>query len=444
MSRPLIPLAVLLLLVPPLVAQPAPLPGASDAAAYLTVKLPADAKLLIDDHPTKATGDTRRFVTPPLDPSKKYSYILKATFKGKDGKDVTVEEKVTITPGKTTDVDLTKSKPKTNDKPKTAVLWDRLGGEAGVKKVVDDFCELASKDSKVDVTRGGKYKLDEAKLAELKKEVVEFISANTGGTLKYTGKSMKEVHKGMAITNEQFDAAGADFKKALEKNKVKTEDADELMKILNSTRKDIVEPKKADDKSKKDDKAQEESSSRTETTAFRDDKTKTEEKPKRPLDVPFVGSRPEVVAEMIKLADVKKSDLLYDMGCGEGIIVVTAAKKTGCKAIGVDLDPEMVEAAKKNAKKEKVEDLVTIQENDIFKVDISKATVVATYLLENLNERLVPQLNKMKEGSRVVTNDYPIPGYEPVKIAKVETPGRTYKVFLYTIPLKKQEKKEKD
>jgi len=134
--------------------------------------------------------------------------------------------------------------PKKPTPPTNMTLWDKLGGEKSVAKVVDDFCALASADPKVDVTRGGKYKLDELALADLKKKLVQFISSATGGPLKYTGKSMKEVHKGMGITNEQFDAAGADLKKALTKNNVKAEDADALLKIVDSTRKDIVEETK--------------------------------------------------------------------------------------------------------------------------------------------------------------------------------------------------------
>jgi hemoglobin len=127
-------------------------------------------------------------------------------------------------------------------------LWDRLGGQKGVAKVVDDFVALAAQNPKVDFTRGGKFKLDDAAVADLKKKLVEFVSAATGGPLKYTGKDMKEVHKGMGITDEQFDAAAADLTKALEQNKVKAEDAQALLKIVETTRKEIVEPKPADDK----------------------------------------------------------------------------------------------------------------------------------------------------------------------------------------------------
>jgi truncated hemoglobin YjbI len=130
-------------------------------------------------------------------------------------------------------------------------LWERLGGEANVKKVVDDFVDLAANDAKVDFTRGGKYKVEGEALVKLKKGLVDFVSMATGGPLKYTGKSMKEVHKGMGITDAQFDAVAADLKKALEKNGAKQADIDEVLKAVGGTRKDIVEKKseaKPDDK----------------------------------------------------------------------------------------------------------------------------------------------------------------------------------------------------
>jgi hemoglobin len=131
--------------------------------------------------------------------------------------------------------------------PAVATLWDRLGGEKNVRKVVDDFADLAAKDEKVDFTRGGKYKPTEAKLDELKQKLVELISSVSGGPLKYTGKSMKEVHKGMGITDAQFDALADDLKKALEDNGAKPDDIKALLEIVGTTRKDIVE-KKPDDK----------------------------------------------------------------------------------------------------------------------------------------------------------------------------------------------------
>lgn len=136
------------------------------------------------------------------------------------------------------------TEPRKPGPPVASTLWDRLGGAKGVSKVVDDFTALAAADPKVDFTRGGKFKLDDLAVAEFKKEMVAFVSSATGGPIKYTGKSMKDAHKGMGITNEEFDATVADLKKALAKNNVKAADADALLKIVETTRKDIVEGKK--------------------------------------------------------------------------------------------------------------------------------------------------------------------------------------------------------
>jgi truncated hemoglobin YjbI len=128
------------------------------------------------------------------------------------------------------------------DKP-AAELWDQLGGEKVVAKVMDDFVDLAAKNPKADFTRGGKHKPDDKQVVELKKRLVEMVSEATGGPLKYTGKDMKEAHKGMNITDAEFDALADDLKKALEKNGVKADVAGELLKIVEGTRKHIVEKK---------------------------------------------------------------------------------------------------------------------------------------------------------------------------------------------------------
>jgi truncated hemoglobin YjbI len=134
-------------------------------------------------------------------------------------------------------------------------LWDRLGGDAGVKQVVDDFVETAAVDTKVNFTRGDKYNLDEAKVKHLKQMLVEWISANTGGPIKkYTGKDMKTAHMDMGITDSEFNALAADLDKALRKNRVNPDDAKALLTLVESTRKDIVEKKEdKKDESKKDD-----------------------------------------------------------------------------------------------------------------------------------------------------------------------------------------------
>jgi hemoglobin len=125
--------------------------------------------------------------------------------------------------------------------PITKTLWDRLGGEAGVSKVIDDFVAAAGSDPKVDFTRGGKYKPD---VPVLKKKLVELVSSVTSGPLKYTGKNMKDAHKGMGITDEEFDATKKHLADALKKNNVKEADARAVLDVVEGTRRDIVESKK--------------------------------------------------------------------------------------------------------------------------------------------------------------------------------------------------------
>src|SRR5262249_7889330 len=116
-------------------------------------------------------------------------------------------------------------------------LWDRLGGEAGVAKIVDDFTTAALADKKLDLTRGGKYLKDDAAVNRFKKLMVELVGSVTGGPQKYTGRPMKEVHKGMQITDEEFNEAGVLLAAALKKNGVKEDDAADLLAIIAATRK---------------------------------------------------------------------------------------------------------------------------------------------------------------------------------------------------------------
>ncbi len=125
----------------------------------------------------------------------------------------------------------------------TQTLWERLGGEENVRRVVSDLLETAGPDPKVNFFRDGKYKLDGAGLANLKQHLVEFVSAATGGPLAYTGKDMKTVHQGMGITDAEFDALAGHLKAALERNGAKPADVKAVMTAVGGTRKDIVEAK---------------------------------------------------------------------------------------------------------------------------------------------------------------------------------------------------------
>lgn len=163
-----------------------------------------------------------------------------------------------------------------------------------------------------------------------------------------------------------------------------------------------------------------------------------EAKPERTPDVIYVPTPHEVVDKMLQMAQVTKDDLVYDLGCGDGRIVVAAAKKYGCKAVGFDIDPKRVAEAKENVKKNKVGHLVTIEQKDIFELDLSKASVITLYLLPSLNVKLIPQLEKLKPGSRIVSHDFDMRGVEPdQKVEVTPKDGRTHTVYLWTTPLKK-------
>lgn len=145
-----------------------------------------------------------------------------------------------------------------------------------------------------------------------------------------------------------------------------------------------------------------------------------EPKPSKTPDVVYVPTPQTVVDKMLELAEVKAGDVVYDLGCGDGRIVVTAAKKYGVKAIGYDIDPQRVKEARENVKKAGVEHLVRIEEADVFTLDLTGASVVTLYLLPALNVRLMPQLAKMKAGSRIVSHNFDMRGAKPVVVTPVQ------------------------
>lgn len=149
-----------------------------------------------------------------------------------------------------------------------------------------------------------------------------------------------------------------------------------------------------------------------------------EKKPAKTPDVVYVPTPQVVVDKMLELAEVKAGDIVYDLGCGDGRIVVTAAKKFGVKAIGYDIDPQRVKEARENVKKAGVEHLVRIEEADVFTLDLTGASVITLYLLPSLNVRLMPQLAKMKPGSRIVSHNFDMRGAKPVSTTPVQVqPG---------------------
>jgi len=150
---------------------------------------------------------------------------------------------------------------------------------------------------------------------------------------------------------------------------------------------------------------------------------------------PFVPTPMVVVERMLELAEVNAQSVLYDLGCGDGRIVVQAAKKYGARGVGIDIDPVRIEESMENAKKEGVESLVEFRLGDVMKVDLSEATVVTLYLLPESNEILRPLLEKyLKEGTFVVSHNYYIPGWSEREITVdtvYDAEAEEHDIFLY-------------
>lgn len=138
---------------------------------------------------------------------------------------------------------------------------------------------------------------------------------------------------------------------------------------------------------------------------------------------------------MLEMAQVTKDDVVYDLGCGDGRIVIAAAKKYGCRSVGVELRPEVVEEARRNAERAGVADLVEIRQADILTTDFSDATVVAIYLLPDFNARLRPRFNQLKTGSRVVSYMFKMPGVPPKEKAQWTKGDDERTVYLWVTPI---------
>ncbi|MBD2499891.1 SAM-dependent methyltransferase [Anabaena azotica] len=151
----------------------------------------------------------------------------------------------------------------------------------------------------------------------------------------------------------------------------------------------------------------------------------------RPGDVPYVPTPQEVVDAMLNVAKVNKNDTLYDLGSGDGRIVITAAQKFGTRGTGIDIDPERIQEANANAQKAGVSDRVKFVQQDLFKTDFSDATVVTLYLLPDINLKLRPiLLRQLKPGTRIVSHAFDMGDWKPEKTLQVD--GRT--VYYWVVP----------
>jgi SAM-dependent methyltransferase len=152
----------------------------------------------------------------------------------------------------------------------------------------------------------------------------------------------------------------------------------------------------------------------------------------RTLDVPYVPTRAEIVEEMLRMADVKPADVVYDLGCGDGRIVIMAAEKFGARGVGIDIDPRRIEEARANAAKAGVADRAEFRIGDLFKADIREATVVTLYLLPEVNLRLKPKLlADLRPGTRVVSHDFSMgDDWKPERAVKLQNDT----IYFWTIP----------
>jgi len=161
--------------------------------------------------------------------------------------------------------------------------------------------------------------------------------------------------------------------------------------------------------------------------------------PLRVPDVLYIPTPDAVVDRMLELARVSREDVVYDLGCGDGRIVIAAARRYGARAVGFDIDPARVAEARRNVTSAGVEQLVHIEQRDVFELDLTPASVVTLYLLPELNVRLLPQLERLRPGSRIVSHDFDIAGVVPSRtLALRPDPAESaHEIYFFETPLRR-------
>jgi SAM-dependent methyltransferase len=154
-------------------------------------------------------------------------------------------------------------------------------------------------------------------------------------------------------------------------------------------------------------------------------------------DVEYVPTPHHVVAKMLQLVAVKPTDVVYDLGCGDGRVVITAAKQYGARGVGIDIDPKRIQESRANARQAGVVNRVKFLQQDLFEADIHEATVVTLYLLPQLNRQLMPKLlNTLQPGTRVVSHDFDMGEWHPDKVIYVSASSYEHTVYYWVIPAK--------
>jgi SAM-dependent methyltransferase len=152
-------------------------------------------------------------------------------------------------------------------------------------------------------------------------------------------------------------------------------------------------------------------------------------------DVPYVQTPHEVVAEMLRVAGVGRNDVVYDLGSGDGRLVIAAARDFGARGVGVEIDPRLVAQSAASARRAGVADRVTFREQDLFQTDLADATVVTLYLSPELNLRLRPKLlRELRPGSRIVSHDFDMGDWPPARTLRVHVRERASQVYLWVVP----------
>lgn len=173
--------------------------------------------------------------------------------------------------------------------------------------------------------------------------------------------------------------------------------------------------------------------------------TGAKKRPLRKPDVIYYPTPPETVAEMLRMAQIKKGDVLYDLGSGDGRIPIAAAQQYGIRAVGIEIDPKLVTEADELARQANVSNLVRFRNEDMFHIDLSEASVVTLYLSEKLNLLLLPKLlRELRPGSRILSHDFRMGDWKPEQTVRVPW-GKLYRtVYLWTVPKKRRTLRKPD
>ena len=152
-------------------------------------------------------------------------------------------------------------------------------------------------------------------------------------------------------------------------------------------------------------------------------------------DVPFVPSPEVVIRRMLQLADVKENEVVYDLGCGDGRVLIIAAKEFGARAVGIEIRRDLYEQCLRRIRDLNLEDRVKVIHGNFFEYDLSDADVITLYLLTSVNEKPRPKLEReLRPGTRIVSHDFEVPGWKPIIIEDLYEEWRSHKLFLYKIP----------